>query len=197
MKNEYSVGEIVSNTISLIYTKMFFKGARLIRKPIYIRGKSFLEYGKGLTTGYNCRIEMFSYQNDSQKKLIIGPNCKMGDYVHIAAGEKVIIGENCLIASKVYISDISHGNYSGSSVTSSPDVPPDKRELFTNPVNIGDNVWIGDNVCILPGVTIGDGCIIGANSVVNKSIPKNSIAVGSPSRVVKKYNEKSKQWERV
>ncbi|WP_367179357.1 hypothetical protein [Clostridium sp.] len=52
------------------------------------------------------------------------------------------------------------------------------------------------NTCILLGVKIGDGCIIGANSVVNKDVSSNSIAVGSPARVIKTYNFKEKQWIR-
>lgn len=51
-------------------------------------------------------------------------------------------------------------------------------------VSIGTNVYIATNVTILKGVTIGDNCIIGAGSVVNKSIPSNSVAVGVPCRVV-------------
>ena len=50
---------------------------------------------------------------------------------------------------------------------------------------IGKNVWIGSDCTILPGVTIGDGAIIGAGSVVTKSIPANTIAVGNPARVIK------------
>lgn len=51
-------------------------------------------------------------------------------------------------------------------------------------VTIGNNVSTGRNVMILKGVTIGDNVFIGANSVVSKDIPSNSIAVGSPARVV-------------
>lgn len=170
MKNGYGLGEIFKNAISLIYAKVFYKGARLIRRPIYVRGKNFLQYGEGLTTGYSCRLEMFDTGVGGVKKLIIGRNCKIGDYVHIAAGEKVTIGDNCLMASKIYISDINHGDYSGTFEHSSPDIPPDSRALYTRPVSIGNNVWIGENVCILSGVTIGDGCVIGANSVVNKDV---------------------------
>ena len=50
---------------------------------------------------------------------------------------------------------------------------------------------------VLPGVTIGENSIIGANSVVTKNIPANSIAVGNPARVVKKYNFNTQKWERV
>jgi acetyltransferase-like isoleucine patch superfamily enzyme len=39
--------------------------------------------------------------------------------------------------------------------------------------------------------------VIGANSVVTKDIPAYSVAVGSPARVVKRYNPKTKRWEKV
>ena len=42
---------------------------------------------------------------------------------------------------------------------------------------------------ILKGVSIGDNVFIGANSVVNKDIPSNSIAVGNPCKVVKSLEE--------
>lgn len=197
MKNGYGLGEIFSNAISLVYTKMFYKGARLIRRPIFVRGKNYFQYGEGFTTGYNCRLEMFDTRIISSKKLIIGENCKIGDYVHIAAGERVTIGDNVLMGSKIFISDLNHGDYSDTSTDSSPELPPDDRHLHTRPVSIGNNVWIGENVCILLGVTIGEGSIIGANSVVNKNIPKNSIAVGSPARVVKTYDKKLKVWVKV
>lgn len=51
-------------------------------------------------------------------------------------------------------------------------------------VRIGNNVYIGANVTILKGVTVGDNCIIGAGSVVNRSIPAGSVAVGVPCKVV-------------
>lgn len=197
MKNGYGFGEIVKNSISLIYTKIFFKDARLIRRPIYVRGKKFFSYGKGFTTGYGCRLEMFDIHSDNTHKLTIGKNCKIGDYVHIAAGESVIIGENCLFASKIYISDISHGDYSSSENASNPNTPPDERKLTTKPVIIGNNVWLGDNVCILPGVKIGNGVIVGANSVVNKDISENCIVVGVPAKVIKRYNSLSNTWEKV
>lgn len=197
MKNGYGLGEMFKNAISLFYTKIFHPNARLIRRPIYIRGKKFLKYGKGFTTGYNCRLEMFNLGKGYSKKLIIGKNCKIGDYVHIAAGESVTIGNDCLFASKIYISDISHGNYSNETNSSSPSIPPDERELITKPVKIGNNVWIGENVSILPGVNVGDGSIIGANAVLTKNVPKNCIVVGNPAKILKRYDEDLKQWIRV
>lgn len=51
-------------------------------------------------------------------------------------------------------------------------------------VDIGNNVFIGAESVVLPGVTIGDNVIIGANSTVTHDIPANSVAVGSPARVI-------------
>jgi NDP-sugar pyrophosphorylase family protein len=51
-------------------------------------------------------------------------------------------------------------------------------------VTIGSNIYFGTNVVVLKGVSIGDNCIIGAGSVVSKSIPANSVAVGFPAKVV-------------
>lgn len=51
-------------------------------------------------------------------------------------------------------------------------------------VTIGDNVFIGAESVVLPGVTIGNNVIIGANSTVAHDIPANSVAVGSPARVI-------------
>ncbi len=52
-------------------------------------------------------------------------------------------------------------------------------------VKIGNCVWIGEDVIVMPGITIGKGAIIGVHSIVNRNIPVNAIAVGSPVKVIK------------
>lgn len=49
---------------------------------------------------------------------------------------------------------------------------------------IGNNVNIGAHCIILGEVSIGDNSIIGAGTFVNKNIPPNSIAYGSPLKVM-------------
>lgn len=198
MKNMYTLSETISTAYALIFTKLFYKGARLIRRPFYCRGKYRLQISEGFTTGYNCRFDLLGDETDKlNKKLLFGKNCKIGDNVHIVASERVNIGDNCLMASKIFISDTSHGNYTKNANDSSPNIPPDERPLYIKPVNIGNNVWIGENVCILLGVSIGDGCIIGANSVVNIDVPNNCIVVGSPARVTKRWNSDLGFWMKI
>lgn len=63
-------------------------------------------------------------------------------------------------------------------------------------IKIGNNVNIGWNTVIMPGVKIGDNCIIGLGSIVTRDIPANSVAVGSPARVIRtieEFREKNKE----
>lgn len=56
-------------------------------------------------------------------------------------------------------------------------------------VTIGNDVFVGIGCIILPNTTIGNRVIIGAGSVVASDIPDNSVACGSPCRVVGRYDE--------
>lgn len=183
----YSFSELVKNAYSLALTKLFHPSARLIRRPVYIRGKKGMAFGKGFTTGYRCRFEMMG----EGVTLRLGENCKIGDNVHIVASQQVTIGDNCLFASHIFISDTNHGTGEENPMT-----PPDSRPLSANPVSIGSNVWLGEGVAVLPGAKIGDGCIIGAHAVVKSEIPPYTIAVGAPAKPVKKYNFETNIWER-
>jgi len=188
--NQYNLTEKLLNTKNLIYTKLFFPQARLIRRPFYIRGKKSLIYKNGFTCGYGCRFDLPA----SHSTLWIGEQMRMGDRVHISALEKVIIGDHCLFASNIFISDNQHGNTKSNDASSSPMIPPNGRPLTTSPVSIGNRVWLGEHVCVLAGVTIGDGCIIGAGTIVTKDIPSYSMAVGNPAKVIKTYDFINNTW---
>ena len=196
MIRTYGFFGLIKLSIQKIRTIIFFSSSRLIRFPIIIRGKKYIDFGSKLTTGEGCRFEAYNNQK-SKKSLIFGKNIQLNDYVHITAMNNVVIGDNVLMASKIYISDCSHGFYSGEEMDSSPEQHPIDRCYNISEVVIEDNVWLGEFVSVLPGVTIGKGAIIGSNSVVTKDIPANTIAVGSPAKVIKKYNFETKKWERI
>lgn len=181
---------------NIILTKIFYRGSRLIRFPIDIRNRANISWGTGLTTGVGNRIECYPVKG-KLKTLFLGNNIQMNDYNHITARESVTIGNNVLLASKIYISDCSHGSYIGDENDSSPNSIPNDRPLFSRPVVIEDKVWLGEFVSVLPGVTIGTGTIVGANSVVAKSLPAHVIAVGSPAKPIKKFNFETQTWEKI
>lgn len=181
---------------TVIYTKLFYKNARLIRRPFDIRGKNSIKYARGFTTGRYCRIEAHSHSQSSETIIEFGVNCQMNDSVHIAGAERIFIGDDVLIASRVFITDLNHGCYKGPQ-QSHPDIISRVRKLHTNPVHIESNVWLCEGVVVLPGVRIGKSSIIGANSVVTRSIPENSIAVGNPAKVIKQFSFERNEWVSV
>ena len=192
MLERYGFFGVVKLLFYFVYTKLFFRKSRLIRLPFDIRKRNSISLGKGLTTGFGCRLEAYP-QAQQKQVLFFGDNVELNDYVHISAGEQVSIGNNVLIASKVFISDINHGAYTGA-VQDSPLSTPNSRSLSTSPIVIKDNVWIGEGVCVMAGVTIGFGCIIGASAVVTKDIPDHCIAVGAPAKVIKKFDFEMNKW---
>lgn len=118
-----------------------------------------------------------------------GYNIQIGDNFYanvnlvILDGGKVCIGNNVFIAPNVGIYTAGHPF----------DVEQRNKGLeYAFPITIGNNVWIGAHTAILPGVNIGDNSIIGAGSVVNKNIPKNSLAVGNPCRVIRQITEEDR-----
>ena len=194
---KYSIFQIFCLIFYKVRGWFIFKNARLIRFPFRVRGKQYIKIGKGFTTGFNCRIDALNINNFGEKYLIeIGENVEINDEVHIGATEKIIIEDNVLIASKVYISDHNHGSYKGDEQDSPMSIPKE-RKIHSSPIKIEKNVWIGELCCILQGVTIGEGSIIGAMSVVTKDIPPYTIAVGSPAKLIKRYNFETKKWDKL
>lgn len=113
----------------------------------------------------------------------IGENFYSNHNLVILDGAKVEIGDNVFIAPNCCITTAGHP------------INIDERNRgleYAYPIKIGNNVWIGAGANILLGVTIGDNVTIGAGSVVNKSIPANSIAVGNPCKVIKTILDKTK-----
>lgn len=190
---QYGLTEVIKNAFALLLTKIQYPGARLIRRPLYLRGgKHLMQYGPGFTTGYSCRIEM----KGEDTVLFIGRNCKINDRVHISAHERIEIGNNVLMGSNILITDNCHGSYSGLS-QDNPATVPDMRKVTTKPVKICDNVWIGEFVSILPGVTIGPGAIVGSGSVVTRSVSAETMVAGNPARAIKRWDAEKSRWVRI
>ncbi len=119
---------------------------------------------------------------------------------HIEIGDLSELGRSCQIYGGVKI---------GSEVLMGPDVklitrnhrhddlsrPVRVQDETFAPIRIGNDVWLGANVVVLPGVDIGDHSIIGAGSIVTKSIPPFSIAVGNPARVIRDRRDQERHGE--
>lgn len=64
-----------------------------------------------------------------------------------------------------------------------------QRDPEPRRVTIGRHTWIGTRAIVMADV--GDNCAIGAGAVVTRPIPSNSVAVGSPARVIRKLSNRA------
>ena len=108
------------------------------------------------------------------KFLSIGESCIINEGVHFNCRAPIKIGSNVRISTNVQL-------HTGRLIIeSNPRIHSDA------PIKINNNVWIASSVIILAGVIIGENSVIAAGSVVTKDIPANSLAMGTPAKVLKK-----------
>ena len=111
----------------------------------------------------------------------IHPGAKVGKKVFfdhgmgIVVGETAIIGDNCIIFHGVTLGGVT------------------STKTKRHPT-LENNVTVGAGAKILGNITIGEDSKIGANSVILKDIPKNSVAVGIPGRILQKAEEVYYIW---
>lgn len=144
---------------------------KIIRKVLYLwnrrNGAAYINFlkEKGISIGERCEVkDPLSLDIDFSRPCLLS----IGNHVFLHRGLTIMTHD---WASWVFLDKYndfipSHGK-----------------------VTIGNNVWFGENVTVLKGVTIGDNCIIGAGSIVTRSIPDNSVAVGIPCRVISSIDE--------
>ncbi len=99
--------------------------------------------------------------------------CHLSAKARLAIGDRVWIGPG----SRVFDAD-QH------------DLDADTKERV-EPVEIGDHCWIASDVTVLRGVRIGEQSVVGARSLVSKSIPPHSLAIGSPAEAAGKVGDRT------
>lgn len=140
-------------------------------KNVYLQGPIYLDYGCFISIGDN------SYANF---------NLTVLDTCPVTIGKNVFMGTGVSIVTPLHPLRYQERNLYQKQNGQMTD------DEYGKPVIIEDNCWIASNVIIVGRVTIGEGSVIGAGSVVTRSIPKNSLAVGNPCKVIREITEQDK-----
>jgi acetyltransferase-like isoleucine patch superfamily enzyme len=171
-----------------VSVKVFEKVA--LHLYLYRKKHQFKKVGDGVIIGKNVEVNcnnvmvgdnVLIYPNVifwGSGQIIVEDNVSIGHGSIIYANQEVRIGKNTMIAAYNYIIDCDHGMNLG--------VPMNTQPLKAKPICIGEDVWLGAGCFVLKGVHIEEGAVVGANSVVTKDITSNHIALGSPTKIVKK-----------
>lgn len=159
--------------VKWVYYKLIRGREWKLYKPIWV------DRPKNLTIGQDTWVGPYVYITMQNPKgyLKIGKSCEVNPFCGFLCGNGIEIGDHVLISPGVKI--ISSTNYYEPS-----------WEIWRNPhiggkVIIEDNVHVGTNAVILPNIRVQEGSVIGAGAVVTRDIPKGSVAIGVPARIVK------------
>ncbi|MHC1682481.1 MAG: DapH/DapD/GlmU-related protein [Clostridiaceae bacterium] len=149
-------------------------------------GDGSVVIGDNVMFGYYLAPHFYGFHEliqarTKESSIKIGNNTKLSNDITLISVKSIEVGENCLIGDRVTIYDFDGHELNPLERTNS--------EGKSGAIIIGNNVWIGSMVTILKGVSIGENSIVGANSVVTNNIPKNSIVVGNPARIVKNLKD--------
>ncbi len=176
----------------------------------YLEGNT--KIGENCTLGPNSRFEnmivgdnvqaQFCYCHDAE----ICNNVILGPYVHIRPGSKIFdkvkignfvevknsnIGEGSKLPHLQYIGDTDMGagcNMGCGTITVNYDGKKKHR------TTIGDNVFVGCNSNLIAPVTLEDGAYIAAGSTINKTVPKDNLAIARSRQTnISNWNDKRKQ----
>jgi len=95
--------------------------------------------------------------------VVINSFCEVGDYCIL--NTSATLDHDCIIKNGVHI-------MGGASIAGG--------------VQIDNFAIVGTNATIFPNIKIGENSIVGAGAVVNKNVPRNTVVVGNPAKVLKK-----------
>ncbi|MGD9973286.1 MAG: hypothetical protein AB7S77_09520 [Desulfatirhabdiaceae bacterium] len=138
-----------------------------------------IEIGDGTKINEQVFVGGLQYPDS---KFIVGKNSQIMQMSFINPAKSIVIGNDTGIGGDCLI----FGHSSWLSRFEGYDVE-------FNDIVIGNSVSLAWRVFVLPGTRIGDGSVVGANSLVNRTIPPKSLAVGFPARVVSKAPDFPKQ----
>lgn len=120
------------------------------------------------------------------KDVYIGPGCVLrGDWGRIVVKDGCNVQENCTVHMFPGVTVTLHeGAHIG-------------HGAIVHGAEVGKNCLVGMNAVLMDDVVIEDECIIGALCFVPQKtrIPKRSIAVGNPAKVVKQASDEMIDWK--
>lgn len=124
--------------------------------------------------------------------VIIGKNCYIGpgaairgDWGQIVLEDGVNVQENCTVhmfpGKSIVLKESAHVGHGA----------------IIHGANLGRNCLIGMNTVIMDDAEIGDECIVGAMAFIKAEtiIPKRSLVVGNPAKVIKEVSDEMIAWK--
>ena len=150
-------------------------------------GASRVVIGSRCAIGEDCWFNV-NHRQAAGPAILIGDSCFIGRRNFLTAASEILLGDYVLTGTDCHFLGANHSYADPLTPYVLSEVPSEE------PIVIGTNCWLGSSVTVLRGVRIGHGAIIGAGSVVTRSIPPFSIAVGNPAGVRRRFDFQKRKW---
>ena len=171
----------------------FGDGSGILFPTVSLYGEPYIRIGRDVIIGPYCSLAagvMPGHVPETDPVVTIGDRVLIGRGSGVVGHQSITVGDGVFTGHNVYITDANHG-YEDIHLTIGEQFAPPR------PVVIGRGSWLGHGTIVLPGSTIGEHVAVGAGSVVTGDLPSFSVAVGSPARVVRRYDTDREAWVSV
>lgn len=165
----------------------------IIYKPLGILCRHRIEIGDRVLVHKDAMFSLVeeAHGRRHQPRLRIGNDTRIGHGIWVSCVGEIEIAENNLLGHNVLIADSYHGY-------EDPDTPIINQPMAeAEAVKIEPGCIVGPHAAILAGVTIGRNSFVAANAVVTRSVPANSVVVGNPARVIRRFDRQQNEWIEV
>jgi len=226
LTDAYAIAAYIKNAVKSTPVKLYVKGdfedSDFTGLKVFGEGRSRTLFGESRDMDVflqNCqdRIEEMVLENDRRNSAIplldlrkvdarvepgayirehavIGKGAviMMGAVINIGAvlGEGTMVDMNAVVGARGTIGKNCH--IGAGAVVAGVLEPPSKT-----PVIIEDGVLVGANAVILEGVRIGKNAVVAAGAIVTEDVPEESVVAGSPARIIKQKDEKTKEKTKI
>jgi len=153
---------------------------------------SGIKLGECIIIRNNAWLNTFDLpEGDSEPTIIIDDCCVINAQAVISAKNRIHLERDVMVSACALIMDHNHA-YEHVEL-------PIKAQGLTpgGTIRIEQGCWIGHGAAIVCGqgdLVIGRNSVVAANSLVTRSFPPNSVIVGNPARLARRYDPDKGIW---
>ena len=169
------------------FRRMRVGAGSYIDPSVQIVGWEHVRVGSNSTLSEGVWLNV-NHRDQPVDRIMVGDFCHIGRNNFLSSGPSIELRDYCFTGLDCHFLGCGHD-------VALPSSPYIVAGLSAGaPIVIGTNCWLATSVTVLEGVEIGRGSVVGARSLVTRSLPPFSIALGAPAQVVKRFDFRNQRW---
>lgn len=134
----------------------------------------------GISLGSNVYVGRNTILSCKEGSISLEDYCNLSSNCSLLSETEIRLGKYCFLAGNCYL--VAGGNHSIDDISEPIMFQP---SFSKGGIQIDEDVWLAAGVVVLDGTRLGKGCVMGAGSVVTRSFPEYTVALGVPATKIK------------